>query len=269
MRAIKQNLVLGLLAISFLGLAACGGTGSSGETVEDTIQLESGVRYVYLRRGEGLEVDTGSHVTTHINLIVGKDTIWSTYADGEQQFEFDAKKTSLIKGFDEVVMYAKEGDRLLAIIPPELGYGEAGAGDVVPPNATLFFDLDFLKVEEPKTFLSDALYDKLKAEGAEAALAEYRAFKDDTVNYNVSVGEWYALHRKVMSDSAYQDAIVIWEARLAERPDITGYYYMATAYDSLGQYNEALKVLERGLASGADTTGSGFVKRYIQQLKDK
>lgn len=266
MRAIKRNLVLGLVVISFLGLAACGGTGS-GEVVEDTVQLESGVRYVYLRRGDGLKVDTGSHVTTHINLIVGEDTIWSTYADGEQQFEFDAKKTSLIKGFDEVVMYAKEGDRLLAIIPPELGYGEAGAGDVVPPNATLFFDLDFLKVEEPKIFLSDVLYDKLKAEGAEAALAEYGAIKDDSINYNVSNGEWFALHRKIMRDSAYQDAIVIWEARLAERPDLNGYYNMATAYDSLGQRDEAVKTLEAGLLSGADTTGSGFIKRYIQRLK--
>ncbi|GAB5523127.1 MAG: hypothetical protein Roseis2KO_09990 [Roseivirga sp.] len=256
------------MVICFLGLAACGGT-SSGETVEDTVQLESGVRYVYLRHGDGLKVDTGSHVTTHINLIVGEDTIWSTYAEGEEQFEFDAKKSSLIKGFDEVVMYAREGDRLLAIIPPELGYGEAGAGDVVPPNATLFFDLDFLKVEEPKIFLSDVLYDKLKAEGAAAALAEYQVIKDDSVNYNVSRGEWYALHRRVMRDSAYQDAVVLWEGRLAERPEITGYYYMAIAYDSLGQINQAVKTLEEGLLSGLDTTGSGYIRRYIQQLKAK
>lgn len=266
MLAIKQNLILVLVVICFSGLAACSGS-AGGESLVDTVQLESGVRYVYLKRGKGLKVDTGSHVTTHINLIVGEDTIWSTYAEGEEQFEFDAKKTSLIKGFDEVVMYAREGDRLMAIIPPELGYGEAGAGDVVPPNATLFFDLDFLKVEEPKIFLSDVLYDKLKAEGAEAALAEYQLFKDDSVSYNVSVGEWYALHRKIMRDSAYQDAIVIWEARLAERPELNGYYNMATAYDSLGQTNEAVKVLEAGLLSGVDTTGSGYIKRYIQRLK--
>lgn len=268
MKAIRQNLTLVLVLVFFSGLAACSG-GASGEIAEDTVSLKSGVRYVYLKRGNGLKVDTGSHVTTHINLIVGKDTIWSTYAEGEEQFEFDAKKTSLIKGFDEVVMYAKEGDRLLAIIPPELGYGEEGAGDVVPPNATLLFDLDFLKVEEPKIFLSDVLYDKYIAEGTEAALAEYQSFKDDSVNYNVAAGEWYTLHRRVMMDSAYQDALVFWEARLEERPDLNGYYFMAVAYDSLGQQDEALKVLENSLTSGIDTTGSQFIKRYIDQLKTK
>ncbi|MCE7994342.1 MAG: hypothetical protein HEP71_20315 [Roseivirga sp.] len=268
MRAIRQNLALALVLIVFSGLAGCSGD-SGGEVLADTVQLESGVEYIYLKRGSGLKVDTGSHVTTHINLIVGQDTIWSTYAEGEEQFEFDAKKTSLIKGFDEVVMYAREGDRLLAIIPPELGYGEEGAGDVVPPNATLKFDLDFLKVEEPRIFLSDVLYDKLKAEGAEAALAEYQTFKYDSINYNISNREWFVLHRKIMRDSAYQDAIVIWEARLAERPDLNGYYNMATAYDSLGQQDEALRVLETSLTSGADTTGSGFIKRYIDRLKSK
>ena len=102
MRGIKQNLALVLVVMGFFGLAACSSGSGGDEIVEDTVQLESGVRYVYLSRGRGLKVDTGSHVTTHINLIVGEDTIWSTYAEGERQFEFDAKKTSLIKGFDEV-----------------------------------------------------------------------------------------------------------------------------------------------------------------------
>lgn len=270
MGVINRNLTLALLVIGFSSLAACSG-GAGRETLlgQDTVFLESGVKYIYIKQGSGIEVDSGSRVTTQINLIVGQDTIWSTYAEGEEQFEFYAKRSSLIKGFGEVVMYAKEGDRILAIIPPELGYGAEGSGDVVPPNATLFFDLDFLDVEKPKIFLSDVLYEKLQVEGTDAAWMEYQSIKNDSINYNVSIGEWYAFHRRVMNDSAYNDAVVLWTARLKESKDLNGAYYLAVAYDSLGQEDEALRVLEASLKPGADTTDSQFINNYLRQLRSK
>ena len=89
-----------------------------------------------------------SKVVSHVNLMVGEDTIWNTY-DPLNKLQFTAKVTSLIKGFDEAVMYARQGDRLMIVIPPELGYGKEGRAPVVPPNATLHFDIDFLEVEAP------------------------------------------------------------------------------------------------------------------------
>jgi len=126
---------------------ACSGSGAKGG-VNDTIYLESGVKYLYMNKGEGLAVDSGSQVVSHINLMVGEDTIWNTY-NPEDKLEFTAKVTSLIAGFDEAVMFARQGDRLMIVIPPELGYGAEGRPPVVPPNATLLFDIDFLEVEAP------------------------------------------------------------------------------------------------------------------------
>ncbi len=267
MRSYKQNLSLFFAISFFIALASCSG-GSGGEGVGDTVYLESGVKYIYLKKGDGLKVDSGSHVTTHINLIVNQDTIWSTYAPDQQRFEFDAKRTSLISGFDEVVMYAREGDRLLAVIPPELGYGEEGSG-VVPPNAILHFDLDFLKVEEPKIFISDVINEKLESGSIEDALAEYDRLKADTANYNVAISEWYAVHRKLMEDGKFETAIQLWEHRLKESFEGGGYYFMAQAYDSLGNVQQAIATLETAKANAPDTNAIAFIYQYAEALKSR
>jgi len=148
LRMQKQSKLLilpALLVLCLAGSVACSGAGGKGGK-NDTIYLESGVKYLYLQKGEGQMVDSASEVQSHINLIVGQDTVWNTY-NPEAKFSFTAKVTSLIAGFDEVVMLCREGDRILAVIPPELGYGKEGTGGgLIPPNATLQFDIDFLAV---------------------------------------------------------------------------------------------------------------------------
>lgn len=157
MNKIQTNTALvAFLALCFIHLNGCSGGSGSGDSKEvvvgeptsqnDTIYLDSGVKYVYMKKGEGAPIDSLAKVKTHINLIIAEDTVWSTYADDVEILEFTAKKTSLIAGFDEVVMYIREGDRILAVIPPELGYGKDGSGELIPGNATLFFDLDILEV---------------------------------------------------------------------------------------------------------------------------
>ena len=86
-------------------------------------------------------------------------------------------------------MYAKQGDKILAIIPPELGYGERGAGDDIPPNSTLYFDLDFLKVEVPKLFLSDVILNVLDKKGIQGLGEELERIGNDISRYNLSASE--------------------------------------------------------------------------------
>lgn len=266
----KKSFLKFLAAVLLVPFTFSGcGSSSKSDNMRDTTFLASGVKYLYLEKGNGTAVDSGSHVTTHINLMIGADTVWSTHHEGQEQFEFDAKRTSLISGFDEVVMYAKAGDRILAIIPPEHGYGEEGAGDDIPPNSTLIFDLEFLKVEEPKSFLSDVLFLKIEAEGLQAALDEYELIKEDTATYNLNVNEWYTLHRKVMRENRYQDALGIWEYKLKEGPLAAGSYYKAQAYDSLGQIKSAISTLETALGLEEDTSSVSFLNRYLNQLKSR
>ena len=86
-------------------------------------------------------------------------------------------------------MYAKQGDKILAIITSELGYGERGAGDDIPPNSTLYFDLDFLKVEVPKLFLSDVILNVLDKKGIQGLGEELERIGNDISRYNLSASE--------------------------------------------------------------------------------
>ncbi len=262
------NFVFSCLIVSAIVFTnGCSGSSSSGSG-NDTIFLESGVKFIYLERGESdaPKVDSLMHVTTHINLMVADDTVWSTHSPGQRRFEFDAQKTSLIKGFDEVVMHVRKGDRILAVIPPELGYGAQGNG-TIPPNATLKFDIDFLNVQKPKISLSEELFAVYKKDGVDAMLDHYKGLTLDTAEYIMGQQEWYALSDKMMREGAFDKAIALWDFRLEEVNDLGGHYMKAQACQNLGQIDVAVATLEKGIKVAKDTTGMQFVKRYLTQLK--
>ena len=111
----------------------------------------SGLQYTDNVVGDGAEAKAGQHVTVHY-------TGW-LYNDGEQGAKFDSSRDRndpfdfplgagmVIKGWDEGVQGMKVGGQRTLIIPAELGYGARGAGGVIPPNATLKFDVELLGVE--------------------------------------------------------------------------------------------------------------------------
>ena len=111
----------------------------------------SGLQYIDNVVGDGAQAAAGQHVSVHY-------TGW-LYQDGEQGAKFDSSRDRhdafdftlgagmVIKGWDEGVQGMKIGGQRTLIIPPELGYGARGAGGVIPPNATLKFDVELLGVE--------------------------------------------------------------------------------------------------------------------------
>ena len=114
------------------------------------ITTASGLQYEDTVVGEGTEATSGQQVTVHY-------TGW-LYNNGEQGAKFDSSRDRkdpfafglaagmVIKGWDEGVQGMKVGGQRTLIIPAELGYGARGAGGVIPPNATLKFDVELLKV---------------------------------------------------------------------------------------------------------------------------
>ena len=110
----------------------------------------SGLQYEDTTVGEGAEAAKGQQVTVHY-------TGW-LYNDGQQGAKFDSSRDRgdpfqfplgagmVIKGWDEGVAGMKVGGQRTLIIPPEMGYGARGAGGVIPPNATLKFDVELLGV---------------------------------------------------------------------------------------------------------------------------
>ncbi|MGZ5846827.1 MAG: FKBP-type peptidyl-prolyl cis-trans isomerase [Ramlibacter sp.] len=112
------------------------------------ITTPSGLQYEDTTPGTGAEARAGQHVHVH-------DTGW-LYNGGQQGAKFDSSRDRndpfafslgagmVIKGWDEGVAGMKIGGKRTLIIPPQLGYGARGAGGVIPPNATLKFDVELL-----------------------------------------------------------------------------------------------------------------------------
>ncbi len=127
------------------------GATSSVPQLGDTIQTASGLKYLYLKRGDGPKIEPGARVGTYLSLMVNDSVVWNTNELPDSLFTFVADSTRLIKGFTEVSLLLREGDEIVAVLPDSLAYGTKGAGDIIPPYSTLVYDqFKVVSVELPE-----------------------------------------------------------------------------------------------------------------------
>lgn len=113
---------------------------------DKVITTDSGLKYTEIKEGTGATPQKGQTVTVHYTGTLEDGTKFDSSRDRGQPFSFKLGVGQVIKGWDEGLSTMKVGDRRKLIIPPDLGYGARGAGGVIPPNATLIFDVELLKI---------------------------------------------------------------------------------------------------------------------------
>jgi FKBP-type peptidyl-prolyl cis-trans isomerase FkpA len=111
----------------------------------------SGLQYEDTQTGDGAEAVQGRNVRVHYTGWLFNDgqqgAKFDSSKDRNDPFEFPLGAGMVIKGWDEGVAGMKVGGKRTLVIPPQLGYGARGAGGVIPPNATLKFDVELLAVQ--------------------------------------------------------------------------------------------------------------------------
>lgn len=112
------------------------------------MKTESGLDYIETEAGTGAQAAAGKTVKVHYTGKFPDGKVFdSSYSRGEP-IEFALGTGRVIKGWDEGIALMKVGGKAQLVIPPELAYGERGAGGgVIPPNATLVFDVELVEVK--------------------------------------------------------------------------------------------------------------------------
>lgn len=107
-------------------------------------ETNSGLRYQILQKGNGKKAVAGQQVSVHYKGQLADGTVFDSSYKRNQPIDFQVGVGQVISGWDEGICLLHVGDKARFVIPSDLGYGSQGAGGVIPPNATLIFDVELM-----------------------------------------------------------------------------------------------------------------------------
>ncbi|MFL9843626.1 peptidylprolyl isomerase [Flavobacterium rhizosphaerae] len=110
-------------------------------------KTESGLRYKIIQKGAGKKAEKGKKVSVHYKGSLENGEVFDSSYQRKEPIEFPLGQGYVIQGWDEGIALLQVGDKARFVIPSELGYGSRGAGGVIPPDATLIFDVELMDVK--------------------------------------------------------------------------------------------------------------------------
>ena len=110
-------------------------------------ETDSGLRYQILQKGTGKQATKGAGVSVHYKGQLLDGTVFDSSYKRKEPIDFNVGLGQVISGWDEGIQLLKVGDKARFVIPSDLAYGDAGAGGVIPPGATLIFDIELMDVK--------------------------------------------------------------------------------------------------------------------------
>ena len=111
------------------------------------MKTSSGLEYIEIEIGTGIQAEASRTVSVHYTGKLQDGKVFDSSISRGDPITFQLGKGKVIKGWDEGIALMKVGGKAQLIIPPDLGYGNRGAGGVIPPNATLVFDVELVDMK--------------------------------------------------------------------------------------------------------------------------
>lgn len=138
-------IVLILIAVGVYFFVLPKPTASQNQQTPTSTNIQ-GMKIETLKQGSGVAAKSGDAVTVNYVGTLVNGTKFDSSIDRNQPFKFTLGQNSVIQGWELGVVGMKVGEKRRLTIPPELAYGSQGAGGVIPPNATLIFEIDLLQI---------------------------------------------------------------------------------------------------------------------------
>lgn len=197
---------------------------------KDTVTTDSGLKYIILEKGTGVSAEPGKEATVHYTGYLTNGKIFDSSIERNQPFSFTIGAGKVIRGWDEGVALMRVGDKFRFIIPPQLAYGERGAGNVIPPDAILIFDVKLLEISEPKLALSDTLLVTIFESGIDSAVSRYHYLKTTMPDqYDFRESQLNMLGYLLLKNRMINEAVKIFKLNTEAYPE------SANTYDSLAE----------------------------------
>ncbi|MBS1517902.1 MAG: FKBP-type peptidyl-prolyl cis-trans isomerase [Bacteroidetes bacterium] len=234
----------------------------------DTMTTESGLKYIILEKGNGQKAESGKSVEVNYTgyLLDGKK--FDSSLDRNEPLGFVLGTGKVIKGWDEGIALMNVGDKLRLIIPPELAYGKTGAGSVIPPDATLVFDVELMEVSEPKMPIGNVIFNTIMEKDITTAINQYRELKKtEPEKYSFKENELNILGYNLMQIDKLAEAVEIFKLNAEEYPASANVYdSLGEAYMVSGNYEMAIKNYKKSLELNP---GNDNARKMLESMKSK